>query len=173
MAPRLLRQTAQLPVRADGTARYAVVADTHSAPHPGTAEVLRRLAPDAIVHAGDIGDLGVLEDLAAVAPVFAIRGNIDTETWAQRLPAADIVEVGKLSFYVLHNIADLDLDLPTAGFAAVVYGHSHQPSLKRNDGVLYLNPGSAGPRRFRLPVTLARVAVAGTELTPEIVELRV
>ena len=148
-----------------------VISDTHGLLRPQAVAALRGC--DLIIHAGDVGDEAVLDGLRSLAPTYAIRGNIDTETWAQRLPATNIVEVGELSFYVLHNIADLDLDLPTAGFAAVVYGHSHQPSIKRNDGVLYLNPGSAGPRRFRLPVTLARVAVAGTELTPEIVELRV
>jgi len=148
-----------------------VISDTHGLLRPEALAALR--GSDLIIHAGDVGDEAVLDGLRGIAPTFAIRGNIDTATWAARLPSTDIVEVGELSFYVLHNIADLDLDPPTAGFAAVVYGHSHQPSIETRDGVLYLNPGSAGPRRFRLPVTLARVAVAGTELRPEIVELHV
>ena len=93
--------------------------------------------------------------------------------WADRLPPTDIVEVGELLFYVVHNIADLDLDPPTAGFAAVVSGHSHRPSIETRDGVLYLNPGAAGPRRFKLPVSLARVTVSGRQMRPEIVELEV
>jgi len=148
-----------------------IISDTHGLLRPEAAAALHGC--DLIIHAGDVGNAAVLDGLRSIAPTFAIRGNIDTETWAARLPPTDIVEVGELSFYVLHNIADLDLDPPTAGFAAVVYGHSHQPSIETRDGVLFLNPGSAGPPRFRLPVTLARVAVAGTELRPEIVELDV
>jgi putative phosphoesterase len=148
-----------------------VISDTHGLLRPEAVAALRGC--DLIIHAGDVGHEAVLDGLRGIAPTYAIRGNIDAATWAERLPPTDIVEVGELSFYVLHNIADLDLDPPTAGFAAVVYGHSHQPSIETREGVLYLNPGSAGPRRFRLPVTLARVAVAGTELRPEIVELDV
>jgi len=146
-----------------------VISDTHGLLRPEAVAALRGC--ELIIHAGDVGDAAVLDGLRTIAPTFAIRGNIDTAAWAASLPPADTVEVGELSFYVLHNIADLDLDPATAGFAAVVYGHSHQPSIGRNDGILYLNPGSAGPRRFRLPVTLARVMVAGTELRPEIVDL--
>jgi uncharacterized protein len=151
--------------------RLGVISDTHGLLRPQAVAALRGC--DLIIHAGDVGHEAVLDGLRSIAPTHAIRGNIDTATWAARLPPSDIVEVGELSFYVLHNIADLDLDPPTAGFAAVVYGHSHQPSIETRDGVLYLNPGSAGPRRFRLPVTLARVAVAGTDLRPQIVELQV
>jgi uncharacterized protein len=148
-----------------------VISDTHGLLRPEAVAALHGC--DLIIHAGDVGNDKVLEGLRGVAPTFAIQGNIDTGTWAARLPTTDIVEIGTRSFYVLHNIADLDLDPPTAGFAAVVFGHSHKPSIETRDGVLYLNPGSAGPRRFRLPVTLARVAVTRTELRPEIVELEV
>jgi putative phosphoesterase len=148
-----------------------VISDTHGLLRPEAAAALHGC--DLIIHAGDVGHAAVLDGLRSIAPTFAIRGNIDTGSWAARLPPTEIVEAGRLSFYVLHNIADLDLDPPTAGFAAVVYGHSNQPSIETRDGVLYLNPGSAGPRRFRLPVTLARVAVTGTQLRPEIVELDV
>jgi len=148
-----------------------VISDTHGLLRPEAVAALRGC--DLIVHAGDVGNVAVLHGLRDIAPTFAIRGNIDTASWAACMPPTDIVEIGELSFYVLHNIADLDLDPPTAGFAAVVYGHSHQSSIETRDGVLYLNPGSAGPRRFRLPITLARVTVAGTELRPEIVELNV
>jgi uncharacterized protein len=151
--------------------RLGVISDTHGLLRPQAVAALRGC--DLIIHAGDVGHEAVLDGLRSIAPTYAIRGNVDTATWAARLPPTDIVEVGELSFYVLHNIADLDLDPATAGFAAVVYGHSHQPSIETRDGVLYLNPGSAGPRRFRLPVTLAHVAVAGTDLRPQIVELQV
>jgi uncharacterized protein len=148
-----------------------VISDTHGLLRPQAVAALRGC--DLILHAGDVGDEAVLDGLRTIAPTHAIRGNVDTATWARRLPPTEIVEVGGLSFYVLHNIAELELDPPTAGFAAVVYGHSHQPLIATRDGVLYLNPGSAGPRRFRLPVTIAQVAVAGTELRPKIVELNV
>lgn len=148
-----------------------VISDTHGLLRPEAVAALRGC--DLIIHAGDVGTASVIDGLRAVAPTVAIRGNIDSGNWTAELDSTALVEVGENLFYVVHNIADLDLDPPTAGFAAVVFGHSHQPSIETRDGVLYLNPGSAGPRRFRLPVTLARVAVAGTELRPEIVELLV
>ena len=146
-----------------------VISDTHGLLRPEAVAALRRC--DLIIHAGDVGNAEVIDRLSDIAPTFAIRGNVDTGSWAARLPPTDIVEVGALLFYVLHNIAELDLDPPTAGFAAVVFGHSHRPSIETRDGVLYLNPGAAGPRRFKLPVSLARVMVSGRELRPEIVEL--
>jgi predicted phosphodiesterase len=102
-----------------------------------------------------------------------VRGNIDRGAWAAHLPATELVDAGGLTFFVLHDIAELDLDPPTAGFAAVIYGHSHVPKIETRDDVLYLNPGSAGPRRFKLPVTVARVRVAGQRIEPEIVTLSV
>ena len=149
--------------------RLGVISDTHGLLRFEAVAALRGC--DLIIHAGDVGTASVIDGLLEIAPTFAIRGNIDSGSWAAPLDSTALVEVGEKLFYVLHNIADLDLDPPSAGFAAVVFGHSHQPSIETRDGVLYLNPGSAGPRRFRLPVTLARVEVAGTELRPEIVEL--
>jgi len=149
--------------------RLGVISDTHGLLRPEAIAALRSC--DLIIHAGDVGSAAVLDGLRDIAPTVAIRGNVDIGTWADYLPPTDIVEIGELMFYVLHSIADLDLDPPTAGFAAVVFGHSHRPSIETRDGVLYLNPGSAGPRRFSLPVSLARVMVAGRELKPEIVEL--
>jgi uncharacterized protein len=149
--------------------RLGVISDTHGLLRPEAVAALRGC--DLIIHAGDVGTASVIDGLRQVAPTFAIRGNIDSGSWAAPLDSTALVQVGENLFYVLHNIADLDLDPPTAGFAAVVFGHSHRPSIEIRDDVLYLNPGSAGPRRFRLPVTLAHVAVAGTELRPEIVEL--
>jgi uncharacterized protein len=134
--------------------RLGVISDTHGLLRPEAVAALRGC--DLIIHAGDVGNAAVLDGLRSVAPTYAIRGNVDIGDWAARLPPSDIVEVGEILFYVLHNIADLDLDPPTA---------------ETRDGVLYLNPGAAGPRRFKLPVMLARVAVAGRELRPEIVEL--
>jgi len=148
-----------------------VISDTHGLLRPQAVTALRGC--DLIIHAGDVGNAEVINGLSDIAPTFAIRGNVDKGTWAARLPATNIVEVGALRFYVLHNIAELDLDPLTAGFTAVVFGHSHRPSIETRDGMLYLNPGAAGPRRFRLPVTLARVTVVGGEMRPEIVELNV
>ena len=115
----------------------------------------------------------MIDDLRGVAPTFVVRGNNDNGAWAAGLPATEVVEVGELLFYVLHEISLLDVDPVAAGFAAVVSGHSHKPSIQVRDGVLYLNPGSAGPRRFRLPVAVARVNVSGRRMRPEIVELQV
>jgi len=148
-----------------------VISDTHA--------LLRREAlaalggSDLIIHAGDVGDGAILDRLAAIAPIFAVRGNVDTGPWAARLPPREIVEAGGRLFYVLHDIGEIDLDPPAAGVAAVVCGHSHRPSIEIRDGVLYLNPGSAGPRRFKLPITLARVRVGEGILQPEIVHLDV
>jgi uncharacterized protein len=146
-----------------------VISDTHGLLRP---EALAALGgSDLIIHAGDVGDEAIIDRLAAIAPTRAVRGNIDKGAWAARLPPHEIVAVEGRLIYVLHDIGELDLDPTTAGFAAVVFGHSHKPSTARRDGVLYLNPGSAGPRRFRLPITLARVMVSSRELRPEIVEI--
>jgi uncharacterized protein len=148
-----------------------VISDTHGLLRPQAVDALR--GADLILHAGDVGKPEVLDELRQLAPTFVVRGNVDHGDWASQLPLAEIVAVGDHSFYMLHDIAELDLDPPTAGFAAVIFGHSHQPAIERRDGVLFLNPGSAGPRRFKLPVSIARVRVAGRELHPEIVTLDV
>jgi uncharacterized protein len=122
-----------------------VISDTHGLLRPEAVAALRGC--DLIIHAGDVGNSDVIERLRDIAPTFAVRGNVDTGAWAARLPLTEIVEVGALLFYVLHDIAALDLDPPTAGFAAVVFGHSHRPSIDTRDGVLYLNrapPGRGG-----------------------------
>jgi hypothetical protein len=137
-------------------------------------EALAALAgSDLIIHAGDIGSPDVITALEQMAPVHAIRGNVDGGDWALQFPETLAVEVGGLWLWMLHNLDALDLDPVTGGFAAVISGHSHKPSRERKDGVLYLNPGSAGPRRFRLPVSLARLTVANGELRVEMVELDV
>jgi putative phosphoesterase len=124
-----------------------------------------------IIHAGDVGAPEVLEKLRGIAPVFAVRGNVDTQAWADQLPNTQIVPVGVHKFYVLHNISDLAVDPVEAGVAAVVFGHSHKPSIETRNGVLYLNPGSAGPRRFKLPICVARVEVSDTRIEPAIIAL--
>lgn len=148
-----------------------VISDTHGLLRPQAVAALA--GSHLIIHAGDVGKPEVIGSLAAIAPTFVVRGNVDHGGWAERLPVTTRVNVGSLHFFVLHDVAQLDLDLAAAGFAAVVFGHSHRPSIKTREGVLFLNPGSAGPRRFKLPVTIARVRVSGRCLRPEIVELAV
>jgi len=154
-----------------GTLTVGVISDTHGLLRPQALDALR--GSDLIIHAGDVGIPDLLAPLRALAPLFVVRGNIDYGSWADALPMTALVDVGALRFHVLHNIADLDVDPPAAGVAAVVYGHSHKPSIETRDGVLWLNPGSAGPRRFSLPVSVARVRVADGNLAPEIVTLQV
>jgi hypothetical protein len=151
--------------------RIGVVSDTHGLLRPEALEGLR--GSDLIVHAGDVGNVDVLERLRAIAPTVAVRGNVDTGAWAAELPATEVVEVGGLHLYVLHDISTLDLDPKAAGFAAVIFGHSHRPSVELRDGVLFLNPGSAGPRRFSLPIGVARLRVVGERLSHELVELSI
>jgi hypothetical protein len=146
-----------------------VISDTHGLLRP---EALTALAgSELIIHAGDIGAPEVLARLRALAPVVAVRGNNDREAWATALPAVEVVEFDTLALYVLHDVADLDLDPRAAGLRAVIAGHSHRPRVEERDGVLFLNPGSAGPRRFTLPVTVARLCVRGGELAASIVHL--
>jgi len=146
-----------------------VISDTHGLLRP---EALRALAGvEAILHAGDVGDAAILDALKKIAPVTAIRGNIDQTGPCAALPETEWVELGGAVFYLLHDLKALDLDPAAAGIAVVVSGHSHQPKVERRKGVLYLNPGSAGPRRFRLPVTLARVTVEAGRVETEIAEL--
>ncbi len=149
--------------------RLGVISDTHGLMRP---EALAALAGvEMIVHAGDIGSPDVLEALRAIAPVVAVRGNNDTGDWAHVLPATEVVEVGRVLLYVLHDVHDLDLDPVAAGFQAVISGHSHRPAVVRRHGVLFLNPGSAGPRRFTLPVSLAHLSIQGEALEAELIDL--
>lgn len=136
-----------------------VISDTHGLLRPEAAAALR--GSDLIVHAGDIGSPDVLRDLHEIAPVVAVRGNNDRGPWAEKIPLVETVEVGRALFYVLHDVNELDLDPRAAGFAAVIAGHSHQPRSEERDGVLYFNPGSAGPRRFRLPISIGRILIDG------------
>jgi hypothetical protein len=147
-----------------------VISDTHGLLRPEAVQALA--GSELIIHAGDVGSPGILEALQAVAPVQAVRGNTDRGAWARKLPDREVVQVGGVLLYVLHNLYELDLDPVAAGFKAVIYGHSHRPDIDRRQGVLFLNPGSAGPRRFTLPVTVARLHLQGTSLQAEVVHLK-
>jgi putative phosphoesterase len=138
---------------------------------PEALEALR--GSDRIVHAGDVGSLEILQQLAAVAPVTAIRGNVDKGEWACQLFETEVLEVGSVSIYVLHDLGQLDLNPKAAGFKVVIYGHSHIPKQQERDGVLYFNPGSAGPRRFKLPVSVGRLMVRHGKARGELLELSV
>ena len=137
-----------------------LISDTHGLLREKAVEALR--GSELIIHAGDVGKPEILGALRQLAPVIAVKGNIDTAPWASELHATAIVEAGPATIYVLHDVHELDLDPPTAGIQIVVSGHSHHPSQTEKSGVMYINPGSAGPRRFRLPVTVARLDLAAT-----------
>jgi putative phosphoesterase len=146
-----------------------VISDTHGLLWPQAVKALG--GAELIIHAGDLGGPEVLAALERLAPVQAVRGNVDKGEWAKELPLSRVVEVGDLKLYILHELFTLDLDPAAAGLAAVIFGHSHRPHQERRDGVLYLNPGSAGPRRFTLPVTLAMLTVEGNGLAGEFIRL--
>jgi putative phosphoesterase len=148
-----------------------IISDTHGLVRPQALAALRGCAH--IVHAGDIGAREVLDALATIAPVTAIRGNNDRDAWARDLPDTATIEVHGTWLYILHDVHDLDLDPRAAGFAAVISGHSHKPAIAERDGTLFLNPGSAGPRRFTLPVAVARLHLSPKGPRGEIVELTV
>ncbi len=146
-----------------------VISDTHGLLRPEAAAALQ--GSDCIIHAGDVGDPEILARLREIAPVTAVRGNVDRGTWARALPETEVLETGGISIYILHILAELDLKPEAAGFSAVIYGHSHAPKMDTRNVVLYFNPGSAGPRRFRLPVTLGRLTVKNRAARGEIIEL--
>jgi putative phosphoesterase len=128
---------------------------------------------ERIIHAGDVGSREILVTLAAIAPVTAVRGNIDTGAWAHKLPETEVLEVDRVFIYVLHDLAALDLKPEAAGFQVVISGHSHVPKQETRAGVLYFNPGSAGPRRFKLPVSVGRIKLSGGKIEAEIIALSV
>jgi len=134
-----------------------VISDTHGLLRPEAVAALQ--GSDRIIHAGDIGDPAILSKLAEVAPVTAVRGNVDRAAWAKNLPLTNVLEVEGVSIYILHNLDDLDLKPEAAGFAAMIYGHSHVPKQETKAGVLYFNPGSAGPKRFQLPVSMGKLII--------------
>jgi uncharacterized protein len=143
--------------------RLGVISDTHGLLRPEAIHALR--GSDLIVHAGDIGSPDVLRGLERIAPVIAVRGNNDRGPWTDKLPLTEAVELGGASIYVLHDVNELDLDPRAAGFSVVIAGHSHQPRCEERDGVLFFNPGSAGPRRFRLPISVGTIAIDGARVT--------
>jgi putative phosphoesterase len=149
--------------------RIGVISDTHGLLRPEVMAFLR--GSDYIVHAGDIGDAPVLSELSAIAPVTAVRGNNDNGAWAETIAETEVLEVGAVSIYVLHDLAQLDVDPLAAGYQVVVSGHSHKPRFERRGGVLYLIPGSAGPRRFKLPIAVAELKVEGAAVDGRVVKL--
>lgn len=146
-----------------------VISDTHGLLRPEAINALR--GSEHIIHAGDIGDAAIIPALEKIAPVTAIRGNIDVEPWTKRFPETEVVELAGIHIYILHDVNALDLNPKAAGFAAVISGHSHQPKQELKDGVLYFNPGSAGPKRFKLPTTVGRLEIVDGKMSGKIIEL--
>ena len=149
--------------------RIGVISDTHGLLRPEALAALRGV--DRILHAGDIGNPEILERLRNLAPVPAIRGNVDNGPWAASLSETEVFEVGGVSIFMLHNLGQLDLKPEAAGFRIVICGHSHQPKSEKKNGVLYFNPGSAGPRRFQLPVSIGMLEISAGNVQPRLVEL--
>ncbi len=148
-----------------------VISDTHGLLRPEALAALQ--ASDYIIHAGDIGGPEILDKLSQMAPVTAVRGNVDRGAWARKIPETDVLQVEGVFIYVLHDLQKLGLNPKAAGFAAIISGHSHVPKQETKNGVLYFNPGSAGPRRFRLPVSVGRLVVQNGQVRAESIELRV
>jgi putative phosphoesterase len=146
-----------------------VISDTHGLLRPEAVKVLRN--SELIIHGGNIGKATVLDALRSLAPVKAVRGNVDREPWARNFPKTEAFEIDEVGVYVLHDLGEIDLMPEAARFKVVVSGHSHQPSIQERNGVLFLNPGSAGPRRFRLPVSMALLHVQGASVEAELVTL--
>ena len=146
--------------------RIGLISDTHGLLRPEAVAFLR--GSDYIVHAGDIGDAAVLVELGAVAPVTAVRGNNDSGAWAKGIAETEVLKIGAVSIYVLHDLAQLELDPLAAGYQVVVSGHSHKPVVQERDGVLFVNPGSAGPRRFKLPISAGELRIEGGQVSARI-----
>jgi uncharacterized protein len=149
--------------------KIGVISDTHGLLRPEAVELLR--GSDHIIHAGDVGSPEIIPTLEKIAPVTAIRGNVDTQPWARRFAETEVVELEGLHIYVIHDANALDLNPRAAGIAAVISGHSHQPKQETKDGVLYFNPGSAGPRRFKLPISVGRLVIADGKMSGKILEI--
>ena len=150
--------------------QVGVISDTHGLLRPEAVAALR--GSDLIIHAGDVGDPAILAELGRIAPVHAIRGNIDVGEPLSKLPETEVVEGGDTSIYLIHNLQELDLNPCAAGFAAVVSGHSHKPASDVRDGILYFNPGSAGLRRFTLPISVGKLRIHRGRIEPAIIELQ-
>src|ERR1700756_978892 len=150
-------------------ARIGLISDTHGLLRPEALAFLQGC--DHIIHGGDIGDAQILKRLSAVAPVTAVRGNNDRGPWAARVAQTELVRIGEIFIYALHDLAQLDIEPKAAGVGVVVSGHSHRPLVDHRDGVLYVNPGSAGPRRSPLPISAAELVVAGRSVSARLVQL--
>lgn len=146
-----------------------VISDTHGLVRPEVHEAFRRV--DRILHAGDIGSPEVLKELQSIAPVTAVRGNNDKGGWARSIPERERLRILASRIYMIHDVKELTSQREVTGFDVVISGHSHRPAIETRDGILFLNPGSAGPRRFSLPVTVAKLVVGGAAVHAEIVEL--
>lgn len=146
-----------------------LISDTHGLVRPEALDALRGV--ELILHAGDVGNSQVLEALRRIAPVVAVRGNNDRGEWAEELPAREVVTIGRVSIYMLHDLKELDIDASEAGYRVVVSGHSHKPSVVERGAVLYVNPGSAGPRRFKLPISIAHLRARGEEVEAQLIQL--
>ena len=149
--------------------RVGLISDTHGLLRPEAIAALR--GSDFIVHAGDIGNAAVLDELKALCPLTVVRGNNDNEPWARGIAETEVLKVRDASIYVIHNIAELAVDPAAAGFQVVVSGHSHKPAIDERGGVLYVNPGSAGPRRFKLPIAVAQLQVVNGSVKAKLIEL--
>lgn len=149
--------------------RVGLVSDTHGLLRPEAIDFLR--GSDFIIHGGDIGSDDLLRELDALAPITAVRGNNDRDRWADHIPYTQVLTAGDVLIYVLHDVSELDIDPAAAGYRVVVSGHSHRPSIAERDGVLYVNPGSAGPRRFTLPISAGELVITGRSVAPRLVEL--
>ena len=146
-----------------------LISDTHGLLRPEAVRALQ--GSELILHAGDVGRPEILEELQKIAPTIAIRGNVDTAGWCSALKSTELVELDTVTLYIIHNIDDLDLNPAAAGIRIVLYGHSHKPSRTEKEGILYINPGSAGPRRFHLPITVARLDLSSSPWNFELIEL--
>lgn len=149
-----------------GVIRIGIISDTHGLLRPEATSALAGV--DRILHLGDVGDPGILVALERIAPVTAIRGNVDVEGTCAQLPATQVVKIEPVSLYLLHDVSQLDLNPDAAGFAAVLFGHSHRPTIEWKRDVLYFNPGSAGPRRFSLPISLGFLEIKGRSVVPDL-----
>jgi len=158
-----------MPVSSGKSLRIGLISDTHGLLRPEALQAMR--GSDFIVHAGDIGDPAILEQLARIAPVTAVRGNNDKGAEYARISETDVLQAGAVLIYVIHDLNELDLDPAAAEFQVVVSGHSHRPSSRLRDGVLYINPGSAGPRRFSLPIAAAALRIKGKAVEAELLDL--
>jgi putative phosphoesterase len=163
------RSTSSLGSALGPVGRIGIISDTHGLLRPEAATFLRGC--NHILHGGDIGNGDILTQLAAIAPTTAVRGNNDKGAWAETLPETELFEFSGIHVYVIHDLSQLDIDPSAAGIRAVISGHSHKPRIEQRDGVFFINPGSAGPRRFKLPVSVAELLVDGNTVSSRIVEL--